>query len=616
MDTHEPATRLRDPVALQARLEALRADMLALEERFAPTLDDVPAARRPSARNLVHYVALRRHDLRDAQEALAALGLSSLGRAEAHALATVEGVLAHLARMTGRPAPPPAAGVSPEAGRALLEAHTDALLGPRPAGRRARVLVTLPPEAADDPGVTRGLLEAGADLVRINCGHDAPAAWARMLAHARAAAHALGRPCPALMDLVGPRLRTGPLEPGPRVVTWRPARDPLGRVTAPARVWLTPAEAPEPPPEPAAAVLPVPGRWLARLAPGDRLELEDARGAERALDVGGAHGASRWAAGRKRVYAVPGTRLRHFPREGKGAGACALGEVPARPQALRLRAGDQLLLTRDAAPGRPAEGPSAPARIGVTLPGLLDHVRQGDRVLFDDGRIAARAERCDAAGVLVRVERVGRVDGERLAADKGVNLPDLAARVPALTPRDLEDLDLVAAQADLVGLSFVHAPADVDALRAALAARGAPERGLVLKVETLAAFEALPALLLAALRHPRAGVMIARGDLAVECGFERLAEAQEEILWLCEAAHLPVIWATQVLERLTKTGQPSRAEITDAAMGVRAECVMLNKGPHLLAAVRALDDVLRRMQDHQTKKRALLRPLRLAAGLG
>ena len=103
--------------------------------------------------------------------------------------------------------------------------------------------------------------------------------------------------------------------------------------------------------------------------------------------------------------------------------------------------------------------------------------------------------------------------------------------------------------------------------------------------------------------------MIARGDLAVEMGWERLAEVQEEILWLAEAAHLPVIWATQVLETMTKHGMPSRAEITDAAMGERAECVMLNKGPHILDAIAALDDILARMQAHQHKKRSMLRKL-------
>lgn len=106
--------------------------------------------------------------------------------------------------------------------------------------------------------------------------------------------------------------------------------------------------------------------------------------------------------------------------------------------------------------------------------------------------------------------------------------------------------------------------------------------------------------------------MIARGDLAVECGYERLAEIQEEILWMCEAAHLPVVWATQVLETMAKSGILSRAEVTDAASAVRAECVMLNKGPFIVEAVRALADILQRMRMHQVKKRPMLRKLRLA----
>ena len=103
--------------------------------------------------------------------------------------------------------------------------------------------------------------------------------------------------------------------------------------------------------------------------------------------------------------------------------------------------------------------------------------------------------------------------------------------------------------------------------------------------------------------------MIARGDLAVEIGFARLAEIQEEILWLCEAAHVPVIWATQVLENLIKRGMPSRAEITDIAMAERAECVMINKGPFVLDAIAMLDDVVERMRGHQHKKTARLRAL-------
>ena len=161
----------------------------------------------------------------------------------------------------------------------------------------------------------------------------------------------------------------------------------------------------------------------------------------------------------------------------------------------------------------------------------------------------------------------------------------------------------------MVGLSFVRTPEDVFQLEQHLERLGGSQIGVVLKVENRQGFENLPRLLLAAMHSPPVGVMVARGDLAVEVGFERLAEVQEEILWLCEAAHVPVIWATQVLEGLAKTGSPTRAEVSDAVMSGRAECVMLNKGPFIVEAVRFLNGVLERMHAHQHKRRSMLRKL-------
>jgi pyruvate kinase len=181
-----------------------------------------------------------------------------------------------------------------------------------------------------------------------------------------------------------------------------------------------------------------------------------------------------------------------------------------------------------------------------------------------------------------------------------------------MTEKDRIDLDFVAEHADMVGLSFVRGPEDVLELQEELAARGKSDVGIILKIETRQGFDKLPLIMIAALRHHPAGIMAARGDLAIEVGFERLAEVQEEILWLSEAAHMPVIWATQVLETLAKTGIPSRAEVTDAAMGVSAECVMLNKGEHITDAVRFLDNILHRMQKHHSKKRSMLRRLAVA----
>jgi pyruvate kinase len=238
-------------------------------------------------------------------------------------------------------------------------------------------------------------------------------------------------------------------------------------------------------------------------------------------------------------------------------------------------------------------------------------VQAGERVCLDDGKITGVAEFVSESEIHVRVRHTPP-HGARLAADKGINLPDSNLHLPALTVKDKEDLQFIATHADLVGLSFVNHESDVLALIDALRQHDAAKPGIVLKIETQRALSRLPAILLAAMRHDRVGVMIARGDLAIEVGYERLAEAQEEILWICEAAHCPAIWATQVLDNLAKEGTPSRAEITDAAMGHRAECVMLNKGPHVMEAMRVLDDILKRMDSHQTKKSAMLRALHLA----
>jgi pyruvate kinase len=350
------------------------------------------------------------------------------------------------------------------------------------------------------------------------------------------------------------------------------------------------------------------------------VELRDARDSERAFTVADVIDDGSWAEATKTAYVVPGTILRH----GRGAAdhderEAPVGELPPRENAISLACGDLLIVTRDLKPGRPATRDRAgqvltPAVIGCTIPNAFDDVRSGESIWFDDGRIGGVVEKVESTRVLVRITQA-RLRGEKLRANKGINLPESNLRLAALSPKDLEDLSFVAQHADVVELSFANSATDVEMLQQHLARFGSRQPAIVLKIETRRGFENLPDMLLTAMRAPCCGVMIARGDLAVECGFERLAEVQEEILWICEAAHLPVIWATQVLETLAKEGMPSRAEITDAAMGDRAECVMLNKGPHVVSAVRALDDILRRMQTHQAKKRAMLRELRLAHAL-
>lgn len=591
-------------------LGELRSELLQIEEESKRQLAGLAQEHSASARNLLHYLVLRRHDLRDLQDRLAEMGFSSLGRAEACVLATLDAVLGLLHRMTDRtytanPRPP----VDFTQGRDLLEKRTFALLGEKPAHRSVRIMVTMPGEAANDYKLVRDLLAEGMDCMRINCAHDNPAAWDRMISHLRTAEKEVGRTCRVLMDLPGPKLRTGALEPGPQVLKWRPQRDAVGSVVAPARLWLNSAKMPSPSPSPATACLPVPARFLKRLMVGDRIKFHDARDSKRCLQIveKGKNGV--WAEANQTAYLIPGTRLRRSGSRNRAKAECEVGELPATEAPLVLHPGDFLLLTRQGL-GSP-KGARKPARIACTLPQVLADIRPGERIWFDDGEIGAVVREVSPEHVRVEITEAEQ-RGSKLGADKGINLPDTALHLSPLSSQDIDDLRFIAAHADLVGFSFVRRATDVTELQSRLQECKASHLGIVLKIETAQAFEHLPDLLLAGMSSPCVGVMIARGDLAVECGWERLAELQEEILWFCEAAHVPVIWATQVLEHLAKEGMPSRAEITDAAMGERAECVMLNKGAHIREAVHMLDDILQRMEAHQSKKRSRLRRLNIA----
>jgi len=606
------------------QLNLLCSEMLGPETAEMIRSAGVRADQLPSANNLVHYLALRSHDIRQLQAQLATLGLSSLGRTEPHVIGALQAVMEALHQLSGWAATlfsPPEGAPGIGEGAEFLKRHAEELLGVPPEGRSVRIMVTMPSEAATDYALVRDLVLYGMDCMRINCAHDGPSAWAKMIRNLRRAQEETGKSCKVAMDLAGPKLRTGPVAAGPKVLKYRPKRDQLGRVIEPARVWLTPENQPEPAPRLPDATVPLPAEWLGARGPGELVKFVDARGAKRELKITAIEGTSCWAEGKQTAYVIPGLE---FLAEGQGGreGPQAprrgrVGDIPPKAQTLLVRRGDTLLLTRSTEPGSPAlcdEGKqlSQLAHIGVTLSEFFECVRPGEPIWLDDGKIGGVIREVSTDRVAVEITHA-RPAGEKLAAEKGINVPESALRTPSLTPADLGALEFIVKYADIIGYSFVRSQADIRELQERLAELGGEHLGIILKIETREGFNQLPNLLLAAMRSRAVGVMIARGDLAIECGFQRLAEVQEEILWICEAAHMPVIWATQVLESLAKTGMPSRSEITDAAMGERAECVMLNKGPYVVTAVRILDDILRRMQAHQDKKRSMLRKLRVAS---
>lgn len=610
-----------DRRSLLETLVALRQSALERENDRRSDLNAVHPSRSASAANLVHYLTVRSVDLREAQLALSRLGLSSLGRAEAHTIASLDAVISRLSSEIESALVPNDLGraaISAGEGVDLLAGHATQMFGPPSRRHLTRLMVTLPTEAAGDPALVRSYVERGMAVARINCAHDGPEQWQAMAHNVQLASHELGRRVRIACDLAGPKPRTGHLEPGAEVLKVKPTRDELGRVLAPAVLRLTTQ-----PYDPTITnAIPICEELVANAETGDRLRFVDARGRKRSLEVTAtsasvgdtADTGNTWLEVRsdRTSYLLTGTEMR-LVRAGEVVEKGLVGRLPAKAQSIALGNGDLLELRFGTGAGGQArlcgDGSIAPPFVTISIAELFDAIEVGHRVLLDDGLLSGHVIDKADGSVLVEMNHDGRL---KLKAEKGINLPDTPLEIPALTEDDVAALEVVARFADHVAISFVAKPVDVLQLQGHLDRLGASDTGVILKIERREAFEALPELLLAALRRPPAAVMVARGDLAVEVGFERLAELQEEILWLCEAAHVPVIWATQVLETLAKSGAPTRAEITDAARASRAECVMLNKGPHIPAAMELLDDILSRMHAHQIKRTPMLRPLSIA----
>ena len=483
--------------ALYREVDALLADIRRQGAQRAAAWSGSPirAEFTESALNLAHYLSLRHADLRQLQRSLMLHGLSSLGRLESRVVPGLESVRSALAAVAGLTPVQGPSGAEFFAGERRIAERKREIFGTSRKMRQVALLVTCPTESAEDPSFMRRVAEQGVEAVRINCAHDDPACWQRMIDNVRAAERATGQRLKVLMDLAGPKIRTGAV------------RMPAG---------------------------------LKRI-------------------------------GRDATFAV----------------------VP---------------------PGGLDHGGAVDSLVAVecTLPEALRTVKAGDRLFVDDGKLGAEVEQAADWGLVVRVTTAPD-KGVRLKPEKGLNFPDSQLGIPAVTDHDLAALDFVAAHADGVELSFVQTVDDVKQLQSALAARRPAdwrELSLILKIETPQAVRNLPDMIVQAAGQQPTAVMIARGDLAVEIGFARLAEMQEEILWIGEAAQVPVIWATQVLEHLIKKGTPSRGEMTDAAMAARAECVMLNKGPYLFEALAELESLLDRMAQNQHKKTPQLRQLR------
>lgn len=474
-------------------------EMKQAEQKFSPQLSELHDNFKLSGANLIHYLVLRSNEIREAQEYLHHVGLSSLTNSESHTLFQLLNVLGWLDHNQHKAN---AATCNFDTASKLRKIHAEQLLGVYPIQDRPHIMVTFSVELMQDRMLVEEMLNEGMSVARINCAHDNPEVWLNMILVLKKAIAKTGRNCKIYMDLGGPKIRIKTIA----------ARRKSENCQLP--VWE--------------------GRELV-LSYADNTDEEIKKRKRRNIDI-----------------------LFVEPKE------------------------------------------------------LLTMVKAGEHIFFDDGKFEAKVLRTDVEQVVVKIVRIS-TKKPFLKPQKGINLPDSDLAILPLTNEDKMNIPFICQHADLVGYSFVNSTDDVEMLRSEINKYAAHKRpAIILKIERLSAVQNLPALLMNGMKDEALGVMIARGDLAVEIGFERLSEIQEEILWICEAAHVPVIWATQVLETLNKTGYATRSEITDAAMGVRAECVMLNKGKYIVKTIKTLDDILTRQLGHVNKKRYIMRPLGIA----
>lgn len=199
----ETARRLQETLSDLRDKMVRDADQILSDWRPSIAREDIL----PSVENLANYLAFRKHDLREMQKDLVALGLSSIGRNEAHVRSSLDAVIASLAVIAGtsEPAYPPVTAFTD--GQTRISKQKELLFGRNPDERPTNIMVTLPTEAGKDPSFINNLVAKGADCMRINCAHDSKEVWTEMIAYIRAAEAEFGREVRVEMDVVGKKVR-------------------------------------------------------------------------------------------------------------------------------------------------------------------------------------------------------------------------------------------------------------------------------------------------------------------------------------------------------------------------------------------------------------------------
>lgn len=593
----------------ESRLRDIKSQML--ERRVVlPSCE----AHRHSLFNMQDYLSLKKHDLRELQEMLSMLGLSSLGKSHFHLMYTIDRQLALLALLRKESFDAFSEAVGYDEAYALMRRRA-AFLKPRSSedSFSPSVMITLPSDAAQNTEFIANLSGGHIDICRINTAHDDVEVWQEM-ADMIAELNRTSRkenPIKIYVDLAGPKFRTGPIRQvsASFKVSWRKVQSvtlvPKSSGLETSRVQSDDRELPQ------KVVIVVPDAFYATLQNADTVVMEDSEQRRRQCAV------LSWnpllcRIEVKSVLVESATRLVSLSQGHLLAETCPVN-IPMLDEHIRLYPGDRLFMTNRHMEGH-GRGPTVyDAVISCLSDDFLPFVRLGDTIYIDDGAIALAVMQINDDGIVGEVLKA-KPKGNVLRSEKGINFPDSDICMSALTKDDSEILEEIVPYANIIGISFAQESEDVEALKGYLNERGRSDIGIIAKIETRKAVRNLPMILIALMSQKNSGVMLARGDLAIEVGFENLSRVQEEIFNLCEAAHIPVIYATQILENLMKKNLPSRSEIIDATTAQRADCIMLNKGPFAKEAVETLHRILTTTQHLYVKNKPLLHTIEVWKG--
>ncbi len=585
-------------------------ELLQLKQEILGQIDTTQ--KNQSLQNLEAYLKLRSLDITKLQSELTNLGLSSLGRAQSCVINSINQDIFILSQLLNKESTQTDNDLNAlnydDAKKIMLQ--NAKVFGKQEESFKTRVMVTLPTEAADSPQLISELIANGASVLRINTAHDNPNVWQIMAKYIKEENEKQDKYTKIYVDLAGPKNRTQKIE---KIFT--PFR--IGSWREPKKVQLLSLK--DPSALTSKGYKDIEGNRISTLVVSEEFYKEARKAQAISIDdfereksqtylILQEDGKLFIEADKKITIFENTTAELVYSNDEKESILSRLYNYELLPEEIRLFKDDKIIIAQKNILGQADfeyQGEIYKGIISCSNKDIFPYVKIDDIIYIDDGKIGCKVLGSNDLGLICQVF-LAKENGTVLKEEKGINFPSTDLQIDAITESDKNNFETIVEFADIIGVSFAQTKEDIQILKTLLTQKDKTTTAIAPKIETKTALRNLPEILKELILWENCAIMIARGDLAIEVGFDNLPYIQEEILNICEAAHVPVIYATQILEGQMKNNLPSRAEVTDAAFAQRADCVMLNKGPYVTDTVVILKNILRQMHTLFAKNRQLL----------